>query len=95
MDTALQNIMVTRNANALLVITAKDLSEFADALINRTRQIVEAEYKDQFYDVKELASLRHVTTTTVYNFTRQGKLNPIKVGSRTVFSRSAVNDAIC
>ena len=86
--------MATRNANALLVITAKDLSEFADALINRTRQIVEAEYKDQFYDVKELASLLHVTTTTVYNFVKQGKLSPVKIGSRTVFSRSAVNDAI-
>ena len=63
--------------NALLVITAKDLNAFADSLISRTRQIVEAEYKDQFYDVKELASLLHVTTTTVYNFVKQGKLSPV------------------
>jgi len=94
MDTALQNIMATRNANALFVITAKDLSEFADALISRTRQVVEAEYKDQYYTVKELATLLHVTQATIYNFAKQGKLTPVKVGSRTVFSRSAVNDAI-
>lgn len=86
--------MATHSANALIVITAKDLSEFADSLINRTRQIVEAEYKDQYYTVKELATLLHVTRATIYNFSRQGKLSPVKIGTRTVFSRSAVNDAI-
>lgn len=86
--------MATRNANALLVITAKDLSEFADALINRTRQVVEAEYKDQYYTVKELATLLHVTQATIYNFVKQGKLSPVKVGARTVFRRSTVNEAI-
>ena len=94
METALQNIMASGGANALLVITAKDLNAFADSLISRTRQIVEAEYKDQFYDVKELASLLHVTTTTVYNFVKQGKLSPVKVGARTAFRRSTVNEAI-
>lgn len=94
MDATLQNIMATHSANALIVITAKDLSEFADSLINRTRQIVEAEYKDQYYTVKELAALLHVTQATIYNFSKQGKLSPVKIGSRTVFSRSAVNDAI-
>lgn len=94
MDSALQNIMAAGGANALLVITAKDLNAFAENLISRTRQIVEAEYKEQYYDVKELAKLLHVTPTTIYNFVKNGKLTPVKVGTRTVFRRSVVNDAI-
>ena len=94
MDAALQNIIATGHANALLVIRACDLTDFADYLVEQTRRMVEAEYKDQYLTVKELASTLHVTPTTIYNMARQGKLKPVKVGKRTVFSRTAVNDAI-
>lgn len=94
MDALLQNIMDAGHANALLVIRASDLTNFADYLVEQTRRIVEAEYKDQYFTVKELASTLHVTPTTIYNMARLGKLKPVKVGKRTVFSRTAVNDAI-
>lgn len=79
---------------SLLVISAEDLSAFAEMLISRTRQIVEQEYNAQFYDVKELAHLLHVTQTTVYNMAKRGTLKPVKVGKRTVFKRTTVEDAI-
>ena len=94
MEAALQNIIATGQANALLVISAEDLSAFAETLISRTRQIVEQEYNAQFYDVKELAHLLHVTQTTVYNMAKRGTLKPVKVGKRTVFKRTTVDEAI-
>lgn len=48
MEAALQNIIATGQANALLVISAEDLSAFAEMLISRTRQIVK-QYSTSFY----------------------------------------------
>lgn len=94
MDTTLQNIIQSSSANALLVMTAKDLNEFAEKLIAHTRNLVEAQYNVQFYDVEELARLLHVTKTTIYNFSKDGRLTPQKIGRKTVFNRVAVQEAI-
>ena len=86
--------LINSGAQTLVVLTAKDLSDFADSLIRRTQQMVEAEYKDQYYSVEELARLLHVTQQTIYNMVRDGKLTSVKVGKRTLFSMSKVNQAI-
>lgn len=94
MDPVIQNVMQAGSAQALIVVSAADLRDFAANLISSTRRIVEAEYKDQYCSVDELAHLLCVTKPTVYAMARDGRLQPIKVGRRTVFSRSAVRDAI-
>lgn len=94
MDAALQSVMATSGTSALLVVTAQDLRDFAHTLIDHTRRIVEAEYKEQYYSVSELATMLHVTKTTVYNFVRDGRLNATKVGRRTMFKRTEVQQAL-
>ncbi len=94
MDPALQSIFIAGSPNALIVMSAKDLSDFADSLIRRTQKIVEEQCNPQYYDVEELAELLHVTKTTVYNLAHDGRLRPLKVGRKTVFNRAHVQDAI-
>lgn len=81
-------------ANALLVVSSDDLKQFAESLISSTRRIVEAQYKDVYYTVDDLAKLLHVSATSIYNYIRQGKLTPIKMEGRTLFARADVEQAM-
>lgn len=81
-------------ANALLVVSADDLRDFADQLIASTKRIVEAQYKDVYYSVDELCDLLHVSETTIYNYQRKGKLKPIKMEGRTLYARADVEKAM-
>lgn len=80
-------------ANALLVVSSDDLKQFAESLISSTRRIVEAQYKDVYYTIDELAML-HVSETSIYNYIRKGKLTPIKMEGRTLFARADVEQAM-
>lgn len=81
-------------ANALLVVTADDLRDFANQLITSTKRIVEAQYKDVYYSVDDLCALLHVSETTIYNYQRKGKLKPIKMEGRTLYARADVEKAM-
>lgn len=81
-------------ANALLVVSADDLRDFANQLIASTKRIVEAQYKDVYYSVDELCDLLHVSETTIYNYQRKGKLKPIKMEGRTLYARADVEKAM-
>lgn len=81
-------------ANALLVVTADDLRDFANQLIASTKRIVEAQYKDVYYSVENLCALLHVSETTIYNYQRKGKLKPIKMEGRTLYARADVEKAM-
>lgn len=81
-------------ANALLVVTADDLRDFANQLITSTKRIVEAQYKDVYYSVEDLCALLHVSETTIYNYQRKGKLKPIKMEGRTLYARADVEKAM-
>ena len=81
-------------ANALLVVTADDLRDFANQLIASTKRIVEAQYKDVYYSVEDLCALLHVSETTIYNYQRKGKLKPIKMEGRTLYARADVEKAM-
>lgn len=80
--------------NALLVVTADDLRDFANQLITSTKRIVEAQYKDVYYSVEDLCALLHVSETTIYNYQRKGKLKPIKMEGRTLYARADVEKAM-
>lgn len=80
--------------NALLVVSSDDLKQFAESLISSTRRIVEAQYKDVYYTIDELAKLLHVSETSIYNYIRKGKLTPIKMEGRTLFARADVEQAM-
>lgn len=81
-------------ANALLVVTADDLRDFANQLIASTKRIVEAQYKDVYYSVEDLCALLHVSETTIYNYQRKGKLKPIKMEGRTLYARADIEKAM-
>ena len=81
-------------ANALLVVTADDLRDFANQRITSTKRIVEAQYKDVYYSVEDLCALLHVSETTIYNYQRKGKPKPIKMEGRTLYARADVEKAM-
>ena len=39
------------------------------------------------YDIKEMAAILEVTTRTVMNYIRQGKLNAVKIGGKWKISK--------
>lgn len=46
---------------------------------------------DKLYTIKEVAEMLRVSKPTVYRLMSDGKLNPIKLGKRTLFPESELN----
>lgn len=47
-----------------------------------------------FYTRNELADLFHVHESTVDRWAKNGTLNPVRIGSRTLFSKDDVEELI-
>lgn len=83
-------------ANVQLVISAKDLREFADNLMKFATQKIKERDEPTYYTREELMQLLHITDPTLNKFRRQGLLpEPIKIaGGRTLYDKAKVREAI-
>lgn len=81
--------------NVQLVVTAKDLREFADNLIAfATKQIKERE-EDPYYTQKQVQKMLHVSAPTIINYRNKGLLpKPVIIGGKVYYSKAEVNEAI-
>ena len=84
------------SSNVQLVISAKDLRDFADNLIAfATRKIKERD-EPTYYTREELLEVLHVTDPTLNEYRRKGLIpEPIKMaGGKVLYDKANVREAI-
>lgn len=94
---SLNNILNSSGAgNTILMVSAKDLKEFTDAIVAQTRRIVEEQYQPRWYTVEDMMELFKVSRATVYNWKESGKIKPYKVeeGGSIYFDQAEVREAV-
>ena len=64
--------------STLFMVSADDLKEFAEVLIERTMKYVESKYEPKYYTKEQLAETLHVSIQTIDNYCKKGLLRPIK-----------------
>ena len=64
--------------STLFMVSAGDLKEFAETLIEKTIKYVESKYEPKYYTKKQLAEILHVSEQTIDNHCKKGYLRPIK-----------------
>ena len=83
--------------NAILQITAGDLCEFANQLINSATevarlQIQRADISKELLTIDEVAEMLKVSKMTLHRWDKNGVLKKIEVGGHRRYRRSDVED---
>lgn len=81
-------------ASTLLMISAADLKDFTERVVEQTRLAVEEKYQPIYMTREEVMELLHISNGTFYNYLRSGKLAPLMVGEKKLFLRSDIDEAI-
>jgi len=64
---------------------AKGVAEALDSMLNK---------KEQMFTINEAAKHCKVTARTIHNWTNQGLITAHKIGGRTLYKESELNDAM-
>ena len=93
----LNALMYSENAaNVQLVISAKDLREFADNLIEFATKKIKERDEPSYYSREELLEVLHVTDPTLNDYRKRGLIpEPIKIaGGKVLYDKAKVQEAI-
>ena len=85
-----------QSANVQLVISAKDLREFADNLIEFATMKIKERDEPEYYTREELLEKLHVTDPTLNQYRKRGLIpDPIKIaGGKVLYDKAKVREAI-
>ena len=87
--------IIKADSNALLIISAADLKEFAEELMQEARTEAERQLdeqrKDRYLSAKEAAKLLSVDTSTLWRWRNNGYINSVMVGGQTKYRLSDIN----
>lgn len=83
-------------ANVQLVITAKDLRDFADNLIKFASQKIKEQNEPSYYTREELLEKLHISDPTLNDYRKRGLIpEPIKIaGGKVLYDKAKVLAAI-
>ena len=86
--------LIKSNADLTLAIKLKDLKEFADYLIGKTKreleEIVISEKAETYPTVKQVSEILNVNITTLWRWNKRGYLNAIEFGGGRRYKMSDV-----
>lgn len=71
-------LQTEEKGSTLFMVSADDLKEFAEILIEKTIKYVEGKYEPKYYTKEQLAETLHVTIQTIDSYCKKGILKPIK-----------------
>ena len=97
--TDLNSILSSSGAgNTILMVSARDLKEFTDAIVAQTRRIVEEQFKPSYFTMKEMMERFDVSQSTIYNWMNSGRIKAYKMGegrqARVYFNQAEVAEAV-
>ena len=82
-------------ANIQVVVSAKDLRDFADALMAFATQKIKERDEPTYYTREELEELLHCSTPTLLSYRRQGLIpEPVTMGGKTLYDKAKVREAM-
>ena len=93
----LNALMYSENAaNVQLVISAKDLRDFADSLMEFATKKIKERDEPSYYSREELLEVLHVTDPTLNDYRKRGLIpEPIKIaGGKVLYDKAKVQEAI-
>ena len=93
----LNSLIYSENAaNIQVVITAKDLRDFADSLIAFATQKIKERDEPSYYSREELLEVLHVTGPTLNDYRKKGLIpEPVKIaGGKVLYDKAKVLQAI-
>ena len=93
----LNSLVYSDNAsNVQLVISAKDLREFADSLVEFATKKIKERDEPSYYSREELLEVLHVTDPTLNEYRKKGLIpEPIKIaGGKVLYDKAKVQEAI-
>lgn len=74
-------------------VTAEQITKLFDSLQNQIKELnekFEPKQPTEFLTRSELALLLKCDLSTIYNWTRKGKITPYGIGNRVYFKRSEI-----
>lgn len=90
----LQSIIENGSASVTVQITAKDLKEFADHLMNialrQAREAQAAADGESFFSKAEVLALFGICPTTLWLWAKNNYLKPVKAGRKVLYRKSDV-----
>ena len=82
-------------ANIQVVVSAKDLRDFADSLLAFATKKIKESDEPTYYTREELQELLHCSTPTLLSYRRQGLIpEPVTIGGRTLYDKAKVKEAM-
>lgn len=83
-------------SNTLLMVSADMLRKLIEDVTANTRRIVEEQYQPRYFTVEQMTELFSVSTATIYNWMKSGKIKGYKMedGGRTYFDQAEVREAM-
>lgn len=81
-------------ANTIVMVSAQDLRDFTDRVVRETRQAIEDMHRPIYLTRKEVQDLLHISSGTLYNYIKSGKITPVMVGDQPRFVRAEIDQAI-
>lgn len=82
-------------ANIQVVVSAKDLRDFADSLMAFATQKIKERDEPTYYTREELEELLHCSTPTLLSYRRQGLIpEPVTMGGKTLYDKAKVREAM-
>ena len=82
--------------STLIMMTGEQLSKLIEDVTANTRRIVEEQFQPRYFTVEEMTKLFDVSTATIYNWIKAGKIVAYKMEAtgRTYFDQGEVREAV-
>ena len=90
--------IINENENVMLVVSGKDLKDFANAIAHRfvscleIEPVQEPDNNEKLYTAKEVCDMLHVTTTTLYRWDKANYLKPVRIGAKRFYRGEDINN---
>lgn len=87
---AIQELLMSGNANVKLSITGEDLREFGENLIRQTVEKFAPKKEEKYLKIAEVATMLKVDRSTLYRWDKENYLKPLRVGGKPRYKLSDV-----
>lgn len=87
--------LINNRAKVTISVTAEELADFADNLVDKTRRSIEREIAEQnseiFYTKDQVCRILSINPSTLWNWDKRDYLKPVKVGGMNRYKKSDID----
>lgn len=87
--------LISSRAKVTISVTAEELADFADNLVDKARRSLEKEMAEKnsevFYSKEQVCRILSINPSTLWNWDKRDYLKPIKVGGMNRYRKSDID----